>query len=375
MKTIEKKSKLNPGVYSIPGIIKKHFDTNLNKSYTFNTLIKGDFNRMAINAGTIISKEVYKSIYQPFLIFGKSGIGKTHILNAIGNQILELFPNKKPFYINANQFKDDCLKALRAGNKYDFVKFYQSVDVLIIDEIEILFGAEKCQDIFFHIFNGLFNNNKQIIISSSLQPAKFNGIDQKLSSRLKWGLSVEINLPDYETRIAILRQKILSYNHNYFFSGKDDGLNISSEILEYIASHITDNIRELEGALISLFAQSILNKKEITLDLAKTMIDKLVKNTKKELSIDYIQKAVCDYFNLSPEMIHVKTRKREIVQARQIAMYFSKNLTKSSLVTIGAKIGGKDHATVLHACTTVNNLWETDKRFRFQIEEIEKKLK
>jgi chromosomal replication initiator protein len=173
-----------------------------------------------------------------------------------------------------------------------------------------------------------------------------------------------LQVPDYETRIAILKQKI--YN---------DGIELSNEVVEYLASHISTNIRELEGALISLLAQSTLNRKEITLELARKMIDRLVKNTKRELSIDHIQKAVCDYFNMPHDIINSKTRKREIVQARQIAMYFAKNLTKSSLATIGSQIGGKDHATVLHACKTVNNLIDTDKRFRGYIDEIEKKLK
>jgi chromosomal replication initiator protein len=183
-------------------------------------------------------------------------------------------------------------------------------------------------------------------------------------SRFKWGLAADLQIPDFETRIAILRQKTYK-----------DGIDLPADVIEYIATHITDNIRELEGALISLLAQSTLNKKEITLHLAKDMIDKLIKNTKREISIDYIQKVVCNYFNIPLDHIQSKTRKREIVQARQVAMFFSKSLTKASLATIGTQIGGKDHATVLHACKTVNNLIETDKRFRIQIDEIEKKLK
>jgi chromosomal replication initiator protein len=189
-------------------------------------------------------------------------------------------------------------------------------------------------------------------------------MEQRLLSRFKWGLSADLQVPDFETRVAILQKKVYT-----------NGITMSNEVLEYIASQITNNVRELEGALISILAQSTLNKKEITLDLVREMIDKLVKNTTKELSIDYIQKVVSDYFNIPVELMHSKTRKREIVQARQISMYFSKSLTKSSLALIGSQIGGKDHATVLHACKTVNNLLETDKRFRLYLEEIEKKLK
>jgi chromosomal replication initiator protein len=236
--------------------------------------------------------------------------------------------------------------------------------VLIIDDVHEFAGKEKTQDIFFHIFNHLHQSGKQLILSSDKPPVELQGLEQRLLSRFKWGLSADLQIPDYETRIAILRKKTYK-----------DGIELPEDVIEYVATHITDNIRELEGALISLLAQSTLNRKEITLDLAKEMIDKLIKNTKREVSIDYIQKVVCNYFEIPTDSIQSKTRKREIVQARQVAMYFSKNLTKASLATIGSQIGGKDHATVLHACKTVNNLLETDKLFKGQIEEIEKKLK
>ena len=238
------------------------------------------------------------------------------------------------------------------------------IDVLIIDDVHEFAGKEKTQDTFFHIFNHLHQSGKQLILTSDKAPVELQGLEQRLISRFKWGLSADLQSPDYETRIAILKKK--TYN---------DGIEMPEEVLEYIATHITDNIRELEGALISLLAQSTLNKKEITLDLTREMIDKLIKNTKKEISIDYIQKVVCSYYNIGLELLQSRTRKREIVQARQVAMFFSKSMTKSSLATIGTHIGGKDHATVLHACKTVNNLIETDKRFRIQIDEIEKKLK
>jgi len=238
------------------------------------------------------------------------------------------------------------------------------IDVLIIDDVHEFAGKEKTQDTFFHIFNHLHQSGKQLVLTSDKPPVELQGLEQRLLSRFKWGLSADLQAPDFETRIAILKKKI--YN---------DGIEMSDNVVEYIASHITDNIRELEGALISLLAQSTLNKKEINLDLTREMIDKLIKNTKREISIDYIQKIVCTYFNIGVENLQSSTRKREIVQARQVAMYFSKNLTKASLASIGNQIGGKDHATVLHACKTVNNLIETDKRFRLQIDEIEKKLK
>ncbi len=350
--------------FIIPGIKKLEIDPQLNLTNSFCNFIEGECNRLARSAGFAVANNPGGTAFNPLFIYGDSGLGKTHLAQAIGIEVKEKYQEKIVLYVNASKFQTQFVESIRNNNKNDFIHFYQMIDVLILDDVHEFAGKEKTQDTFFHIFNHLHQSGKQLILTSDKPPVELQGMEQRLLSRFKWGLSADLQKPDYETRMAILKQK--SYN---------DGISIPDEVLEYIASHITDNIRELEGALISLLAQSTLNKKEITLDLAKNMIDRLVKNTKKELSIDYIQKVVCDYFNLSTEMIHAKTRKREIVQARQIAMYFSKSLTKSSLATIGAKIGGKDHATVLHACKTVNNLSETDKRFRFQIEELEKKLK
>jgi chromosomal replication initiator protein len=222
---------------------------------------------------------------------------------------------------------------------------------------------KKTQDIFFHIFNHLHQNKKQVILTSDKPPVDIVGMEQRLLSRFKWGLSADLQSPDLVTRLAILKKKI-----------KQDGIEIPYEVVEYIAYSITSNVRELEGALISLLAQSSLNKKEITIDLAKNMLDKFVKNTVREVSIDFIQKVICDYFDIPIETMKSKTRKREIVQCRQLAMYFSKQMTKNSLAMIGKHCGNKDHATVLHACKTVNNLADTDKRFKGYIVDIEKKL-
>ncbi|MCB0380444.1 MAG: chromosomal replication initiator protein DnaA, partial [Flavobacteriales bacterium] len=218
-------------------------------------------------------------------------------------------------------------------------------------------------DVFFHIFNHLHQSGKQIILTADKAPVEIIGMEQRLLSRFKWGLAADLQAPELETRIAILEMKM--YN---------EGLELPKDVVEYIAYSITTNVRELEGALISLLAQSSLNKKAINLDLARQMVDKFVKNTAREVSIDYIQKVVCDYFEMQIENLKSKTRKREVVQARQIAMYFSKQMTKSSLATIGMHCGGKDHATVLHACKTVNNLMDTDKRFRGYIEDLKKKI-
>ena len=352
----------NPFV--IPGIKKLNIDPRLNPTYSFNNFVEGECNRLARSASYAVANNPGGTAFNPLLIYGDSGLGKTHLAQAIGIEVKEKFNDKTVLYVNANKFQTQFVDSIRNNNKNDFLHFYQMIDVLIIDDVHEFAGKEKTQDTFFHIFNHLHQSGKQLILTSDKPPVELQGMEQRLLSRFKWGLSADLQAPDFETRIAILSKKI--YN---------DGIDIPEEVVEYIATHITDNIRELEGALISLLAQSTLNKKEITLDLTKEMIDKLIKNTKREISIDYIQKIVCSYFNIGVDQLQSRTRKREIVQARQVAMFFSKSLTKSSLATIGSQIGGKDHATVLHACKTVNNLIETDKRFRLQIDEIEKKLK
>lgn len=359
---IEENTIRNPFV--IPGIKKMNIDPRLNAEYSFENFVEGECNRLARSAGFAVSNNPGGTAFNPLLIYGDSGLGKTHLAQAIGIEIKDKFQDKTVLYVPANRFQTQFVEAIRNNTKNDFLHFYQMIDVLIIDDVHEFAGKEKTQDIFFHIFNHLHQSGKQLILTCDKPPVELQGLEQRLLSRFKWGLSADLQIPDYETRVAILKQKIYK-----------DGIALPEDVVEYIATHITDNVRELEGALISLLAQSTLNKKEITLNLAKEMIDKLIKNTKREVSIDYIQKVVCNYFDVPVDSLQSKTRKREIVQARQVAMYFSKNLTKSSLATIGSQIGGKDHATVLHACKTVNNLVDTDKQFKNQIEEIEKKLK
>ncbi|MCK4662173.1 MAG: chromosomal replication initiator protein DnaA [Bacteroidales bacterium] len=350
--------------FIIPGIQKLQIDPQLIHEYSFNNFIEGECNRLARSAGYAVSNNPGGTAFNPLFIYGSSGLGKTHLAQAIGIEVKEKFSDKIVLYVTANRFQTQFVEAIKNNNSNDFIHFYQMIDVLIIDDVQEFAGKQKTQDVFFHIFNHLHQSGKQLILTSDKPPVELQGMEQRLLSRFKWGLSADLQTPDFETRIAILSKKI--YN---------DGLEIPEDVIEYIATHITNNVRELEGALISLLAQSTLNKKEITLSLSKRMIDKLVKSTKREISIDFIQKVVCDYFNMPLDLINSKTRKREIVQARQIAMFFAKSLTKSSLATIGSQIGGKDHATVLHACKTVNNLIDTDKRFKSYINEIEKKLK
>lgn len=350
--------------FIIPGIKKLNIDPQLNPENSFANFLEGECNRLARSAGFAVGNNPGGTAFNPLFIYGDSGLGKTHLAQAIGIRVKERLPDKVVLYVNANKFQTQFVDAIRNNTRNDFLNFYQMIDLLIIDDVHEFAGKEKTQDVFFHIFNHLHQSGKQLVLTSDKPPVELQGLEQRLLSRFKWGLSADLQAPDFETRVAILKHKAYL-----------DGINMSVDVMEYVATHITSNVRELEGAMISLLAQATLNKREITLDLAKEMIDKLIKNIKRELSIDYIQKVVCSYFNVPVEMLQSNTRKREIVQARQIAMFFSKSLTKSSLATIGSHIGDKDHATVLHACKTVNNLIETDKRFRLQLDEIEKRLK
>jgi len=353
-----------PNPFVIPGLKKIKVNSQLVESYSFENFIEGDCNRLARSAGFAVAENPGKTAFNPLFIYSNVGLGKTHLGHAIGLQVKNKFPEKTVLYVTTEQFIAQYIESVRNNNQNDFVHFYQMIDVLIIDDIQFLSGKEKTQDVFFHIFNQLHQTGKQLILTSDKAPVEMKGIEPRLLSRFKWGLAADLQPPDLETRIAILQKRL--YN---------DGIEMPPEVIEYIAYSINTNVRELEGALISILAQSSLNKKDITLDLAKSMVDKFVKSTSREISIDYIQKVVCDYFDLPLEAINSKTRKREIVQARQLAMYFAKKHTKASLATIGLHCGNKDHATVLHACRTVNNLIDTDKQFRIYVEELDKKIK
>jgi chromosomal replication initiator protein len=356
-------SKDIPNPFIIPGLKKIKINSQLNENYSFENFVEGDCNRLARSAGFAVASNPGKTAFNPLLIYSNVGLGKTHLAHAIGLEVKTNFPEKTVLYVTSEQFTNQYIDAVKNGSQNDFVHFYQMIDVLMIDDIQFLIKKEKTQEVYFHIFNHLHQNNRQLIITSDKPPVEMDGMNTRLLSRFKWGLSADLQVPDLETRIAIIQKKLYK-----------DGVEMPTDVIEYLAYSITTNIRELEGALISILAQSSLNKKAITLELAKKMIDKFIKNTSREISIDFIQKIVCDYFGLPLESIGSKTRKREIVQARQLAMYFSKKLTKASLATIGLHCGNKDHATVLHACRTVNNLMDTDKQFRNYVEELDKKI-
>ena len=349
--------------FIIPGIRNVKIESQLNPIYTFENFLEGDSNRLARNASIAVANKPGGTSFNPLLIFGGVGLGKTHLAHAIGVEIKDKYPEKTVLYISAEKFTQQYIESVKKNNRNDFIHFYQIIDILIIDDVQFLSGKSGTQDVFFHIFNHLHQNGKQVILTSDKAPVDMQDIEQRLLSRFKWGLSAELQKPDFETRVSIVKNKLYR-----------DGVEIPEDIIEYLAKHISTNIRELEGAIISLIAQSSFNKKEITLSLAKDIVEKFVKNTKREVSIDYIQKVVSDYFQMDIGTLQSKTRKRHIVQARQLAMFFAKKLTKASLASIGSQIGKRDHATVLHACKTVDNLSTTDKQFRKYVEDLTKKL-
>ena len=349
--------------FIIPGIKNLKIDSQLNPNYNFNNFLEGDSNRLARSAGYAVSNRPGGTSFNPLLIFGGVGLGKTHLANAIGVNIKQKFPDKTVLYISAEKFTQQYIESVKKNNRNDFIHFYQLIDVLIIDDVQFFSGKSGTQDVFFHIFNHLHQTGKHLVLTSDKAPVDMQEIEQRLLSRFKWGLSAELQPPDYETRVSIIKNKL-----------DRDGVEMDEEIIFYVAKYIKTNVRELEGAIISLMAQSSFNRKNITVDLAKVIVEKFVKNTKKEISIEHIQKVVSDYFQMDVSTLQSKTRKRYIVQARQLAMFFSKKFTKASLASIGTKIGHRDHATVLHACKTVDNLAFTDKQFRKYVEDLNKKF-
>ncbi len=352
-----------PNPFVIPGIKKINIDSQLNANYTFENFLEGDCNRLARAAGYAVASKPGQTAFNPLLLYGGVGLGKTHLAQAIGNEVKSQYPNKIVLYVSSEKFCNQFVEAIKNNTVNDFISFYQLIDVLIVDDIQFFSGKEKTQDHFFHVFNHLHQAGKQIVLTSDCPPKDLKGMEERLLSRFKWGLSADLQLPDYHTRVAILKNKMYK-----------DGIELPGDVIEYIAHNITSNVRELEGALISLLAQSSLNKREVDLDLAKQMLKNFIKNVSREISIDAIQKLVCEHLTVDQDLLRAKTRKREIVQARQISMFFAKELTKASLKTIGMHFGGRDHSTVIHAVQTVNDLISIDKEFRKNIDDIKKKI-
>jgi chromosomal replication initiator protein len=344
-------------------IPEREFDSYLNPRYSFDNFIKGESNQLARAAAIAIAQNPGATSFNPLFVYGGVGLGKTHLIQAIGNGVLEKFPEKRVIYLSSDIFTVEFVEAIQNNTVNEFSNFYKSMDVLIIDDIQFLIGKEKTQDLFFHIFNTLHQLGKQIVLSSDKPPKDLVGLNERLISRFQWGLTADIQPPDFETRIAILKNKSESY-----------GIEISNEILEYIAYNITSNIRELEGCLIKLLANSSLNSKEVNLELAKKTVREISTSRETNISIDYITKVVCESFGVEENKVREKNRKKEVVMARQVAMYLSKKLTRSSLKTIGLHFGGRDHSTVIHAFNSIDNLINEDEHLKETVDTIRNKI-
>ncbi len=350
---------LNP--FAIPGLKKVKIDHHLQDEYTFASLITGDCNKLAIGAGHAIAKKPGGTAFNPLVIFGDTGVGKTHISQAIGHEVLSHFPEKQILYISSELFTHQVVQAIKNNTTTDFINYYNFVEVLIIDDIQFLSGKPKTQELFFNIFNQLHQKGKQIILTSDRPPKDLQGLDERLISRFKWGLVAELTSPDFDTRMKILDLKV-----------EKEGLQLSPEVKEYICTHIKNNVRELEGVIISLVAQSTLNRKKIDINLVKDVVKQFVSHEDTELSLEKIKKLVAKHFDVPVEKLHEKTRLRNVVVARQLSMYLAKTFTNSSLKVIGDSFGGRDHSTVIHSLKAVQDLMDTDTLFKDQVDDLVK---
>ncbi len=343
---------------------KPTFKSQININYQFENLIEGDCNRLARSAGLAVANKPGYTSFNPLLCYGGVGLGKTHLAHAIGNRIMKNFPDKKVFYITSERFVNQFMDATQTNGLQDFGNFYLDLDVLILDDVQFFANKGKTQEMFFHIFNHLHQSGKQIILTTDRAPKDLVGFQDRLHSRFKWGLSADMQQPDFETKLAIINTKT-----------QVEGIKLPDNVMEYLAYSVDTNVRDLEGVLVSLIAQSTLNRKEIDLQLTKEILKNLVHPIDTEVNIDYIQKSIAEYFDLSLEQLVDKTRKKEVVTARQLGMYFAKEYTNLSLQTIGQHFGKRDHSTVIHAINCVNDLIETDRKFKKAYQDLQKKLK
>ena len=341
---------------------------NLNSDYTFDSFIVGDSNRFAFTAARAVAEKPGKA-YNPLFLYGKSGLGKTHLMHAIGNYILEN-SNKKVLYVSSEQFVNDYIYAVRNNEKNSFDRIdsfknkYRNIDVLIIDDIQFLGSATKGQEEFFHTFNALHSAKKQIIISSDKPPKDMEILEDRIRSRFEWGLLADISSPDYETRVAILRKK-----------EEMDGYNLDDSIIEYIAKNIKSNIRELEGSSNKIIAYANLEKREVTMELAETVLKDIISpNDKKIITPEYIINTVAEHYDITPEDIIGTKRNSKVVYPRQIAMYLCRELANIPLKSIGQCMGNRDHTTIMHGCDKIEQELQNSQTTQKAIEILKKKL-
>ncbi len=332
---------------------------NLSDRYRFDTLVVGDFNQFPCAASKVVAEAPGMNKYNPLYIYGGTGLGKTHIVQAIGHEILEQYPAKRVMYASSEKFTSDFISAISDRSIADFTRFYRDVDVLIIDDIQFFTGKEGTQEQFFHTFNALYHAGKQIILTSDRAPRDIKGLEERLLSRFSWGLVTDLQAPDLENRTAILYKKLES-----------EGITLSENVARYIADIVTTNVRELEGALNRLLAYASLKKVPLNVELAKKVLSDTVGTRKKELSISSIQRKTAEHFKVEPQLMKAKKKTAIVALARQVAMYLARSLTENSLKVIGGEFGGRDHSTVIHACDLVARKMSTDPMFREKIDKI-----
>ena len=350
--------------FSYKALNPQTINSRLNAAYSFDNFVEGDCNRLARSAGVAVAKKPGVTSFNPLMLYGGVGVGKTHLVQAIGNEIKNNMPNKVVLYVDQSDFTNQFLNALQNHKLQEFQNFYQQVDLLILDDVQFLAGREKTQEMFFHIFNQLHQSGKQIIMTSDCPPRDMKGFQERLLSRFKWGLTADLQEPDFETKLAIINRKMLA-----------DGIKIPTEVSEYLAYSVDTNLRDMEGVLNSLIFHATLLKKEIDLELAKEVLKNIIKEIQSDVSVDFIQKTVAESFKIDPEVMKGKVKKREIVIPRQVAMYFCKRYTQLTLALIGENFGGRDHSTVIHALESVEDMMKTDPNFKNTVDELGKKLK
>ena len=346
--------------YSQPLPYEKTF---LNRRNTFHNFIKGESNQLARAAAMAVANNPGGTSFNPLVLYGGTGLGKTHLMQAIGNYALETGKAKRVMYVSSEKFTNEFIDAIRNDATTDFSNFYRSMDILIVDDIQFFTGKEKTQDSFFHTFNSLHQLGKQIILSSDRPPKELQGLDERLISRFQWGLTADIQPPDLETRAAILRTKC-----------ERDDVVIPEQVLDFIAANVKSNVRELEGCYTKLLFNASLLGKDIDIDMAREVLSSVVTEVRSPLTVEEIQRIVSEFYDIPNDLLRAKTRKQEIVIARQVAMYLAKDLTNCSLKTIGLNFGGRDHSTVIHACQTVEEQIKIDPKFRLSIDQIKKKI-
>ena len=350
--------------FSFKALNPQTVNSRLNQNYSFDNFVEGDCNRLARSAGVAVAKKPGVTSFNPLMLYGGVGVGKTHLVQAIGNEIKRNLPDKIVLYVDQNDFTNQFLNALQNHKMQEFQNFYLQVDLLILDDVQFLAGREKTQEIFFHIFNQLHQSGKQIIMTSDCPPRDLKGFQERLLSRFKWGLTADLQEPDFETKLAIIHNKM-----------KSDGIEIPTEVAEYLAYSVDTNLRDMEGVLNSMIFHATLLKKEIDLELAKEVLKNIVKEIQSDVSVDFIQKTVGEYFKIDLVLMKGKLKKREIVIPRQVAMYFCKRYTQLTLTLIGENFGGRDHSTVIHALESVEDMMKTDANFKNSVDELSKKLK